>query len=86
MPLSTAELIHEIISDIRNMKSAHAIEHKLRYLVLIAIEERLHTNEEKTLAAATEIVGFVAELVRPWTEFRGHETNIAAIIRKHIMS
>jgi len=33
--------------------------------------------------AAKEISQFVAELVRQWVEFRGHEEAIAAIIAKH---
>lgn len=33
--------------------------------------------------AAVELVQFVKELVKPWVDFRGHEENFAAIIRKH---
>lgn len=40
-------------------------------------------DDEKVAATAKEIAKFVADLVKPWLEFRGHEENIAAIIRKH---
>lgn len=33
--------------------------------------------------AAKEISQFIAELVKQWVEFRGHEEAIAAIITKH---
>ena len=34
--------------------------------------------------AAREITEFVRDLVKPWTEFYGHEENIAKILRKHV--
>lgn len=43
-----------------------------------------NNKEEVIESAAAEIVQFVAELVRPWVEFHGHEGNIAAIIKKHL--
>jgi hypothetical protein len=40
-------------------------------------------TEEQIAAASKELAEFVRELVKPWTEFRGHEENFAAIIAKH---
>jgi hypothetical protein len=34
-------------------------------------------------AAATELVEFVRNLVKPWVDFRGHEQRFAEIIRRH---
>lgn len=34
-------------------------------------------------SAARDITDFVRDLVKPWSEFRGHEENIAKILRKH---
>lgn len=34
--------------------------------------------------AAEEIVAFLGELLKPWVHFKGHEHNIAEIIRRHM--
>ncbi len=35
-------------------------------------------------SAAREVHEFVRDLVKPWTDFTGHEDNIAKILRKHV--
>ena len=36
--------------------------------------------------AAKELHQFVKELVKPWTDFRGHEAGFEEILRKHKVS
>jgi hypothetical protein len=44
------------------------------------------TQKEAIDAAAAEIVKEIAEILKPWTEFYGHEELIAGIIERHLSS
>lgn len=47
-------------------------------------EDIKEANERAVTAAAEEIHEYVKALVKPWTDFRGHQVPIAEIIRKHL--